>query len=391
MIIDKSIICQSLRGFKEDKKLKLLQNVVHSTSIRTASSTLSSYIVPEKFTYEVKCKDCKVKNQYKTGFCWLFAAQRFMYNRIEQTMSVYYWAFFDKLERCNYAMNCLSKINKSPQESRIVQHLLSSNFLSDGGTWYMFANILKKYGCVAETKFATTFHTKNTNELNAMLRKIMRLFASNNMNRIEANNAILKVLYACLGTPPIDQAIDIYDKLNIDKYRVFINSPMHPLNTNYTVAYQQNLEGSPKGIYTNITICEMKYMVLENIKNNNTVWFASDMGEVDIKSGIMDHDLYDLDLLFDIHTKYDKTDRLIWGESAPVHAMILCGVQLENNMITHWKVLNSWGEDSGKDGFLIMTDKWFEENVYQIVVISDSHVYTEVNKLPPWDPMGMLA
>ena len=391
MNIDKSSLVTMFETFSCDKKLTLLQNVVHSSSIQTASSTFSSYNVPEKLTYEIDCKEYKVKNQHKTGFCWLFAAQNLIYHKTQQTMSVYYWAFFDKLERCNYAMNCLEKTKKTPQDSRLVQHLLSSKFLSDGGTWHMFTNILKKYGGVLEHTFVTTFHTKNTSEINVMLQRILRLFASGNLKRKKANKAILKILYTCFGTPPLINVINLYEDLNMSEYRVFINSPMHKVNMNYTVLFQQNIQEAEDPIYVNISIADMKHMALEHIKHKHILWFAADMGQVDLKQGIMDHELYDIDLLFDIDTKMSKSQRLIWGESGPVHAMVLCGAHMQGSTVTHWKVQNSWGEDSGKKGFFIMTDKWFEENVYQIVATSSQHCYPDTMDLPPWDPMGMLA
>lgn len=33
-----------------------------------------------------------------------------------------------------------------------------------------------------------------------------------------------------------------------------------------------------------------------------------------------------------------------------------------------WKVENSWGADSGVGGYLIMTDRWFREYMFRLVV-----------------------
>lgn len=59
---------------------------------------------------------------------------------------------------------------------------------------------------------------------------------------------------------------------------------------------------------------------------------------------------------------------------------------------------NSWGGDSGNKGYILMTDDWFSEFVYEVVV-DKSMVPEAVIKvleetpvvLPPWDPMGALA
>lgn len=59
---------------------------------------------------------------------------------------------------------------------------------------------------------------------------------------------------------------------------------------------------------------------------------------------------------------------------------------------------NSWGEDRGEKGYLIMTSDWFKEFVFEVVV-DKSIVPKEVLQvfeqnpivLPAWDPMGTLA
>ena len=67
-------------------------------------------------------------------------------------------------------------------------------------------------------------------------------------------------------------------------------------------------------------------------------------------------------------------------------------------MYTKWRIENSWGSDCGKEGFLLMTDEWFSEFVYEVVVDKKfvSAEVLDVMKqeamvLPPWDPMGSLA
>ena len=57
-----------------------------------------------------------------------------------------------------------------------------------------------------------------------------------------------------------------------------------------------------------------------------------------------------------------------------------------------------WGKEPGKDGYYVMTDDWFSEYTYQIVV-NRKYLSEEILKayesdpieLEPWDPMGSLA
>ena len=116
----------------------------------------------------------------------------------------------------------------------------------------------------------------------------------------------------------------------------------------------------------------------------------------------MDLDARDVDGLLGLpmESGMNKAERLDYGESLMTHAMVLEGVRLDSEgKPTLWKVENSWGKDHGRDGFDTMSDAWFSEYVYQVVVdkkyLTDDerHTYeTEDPKvLAPWDPMGSLA
>ena len=65
----------------------------------------------------------------------------------------------------------------------------------------------------------------------------------------------------------------------------------------------------------------------------------------------------------------DKAQRLDYGQSLMTHAMVFQGVNLDDNgKPNRWRVENSWGKDAGVDGYYIMSDAWFDEYMYQVVV-----------------------
>jgi bleomycin hydrolase len=114
----------------------------------------------------------------------------------------------------------------------------------------------------------------------------------------------------------------------------------------------------------------------------------------------MDMDLFDYDSFYDLRFGMDKAARLEYGDSQMTHAMLFTGVDLNaNNEPTKWRVENSWGNKGGDKGYHIMTDKWFDEYNYEVVVhksclpaeLLELFLKEDAIHLDPWDPMGALA
>ena len=143
-----------------------------------------------------------------------------------------------------------------------------------------------------------------------------------------------------------------------------------------------------------------KKLAIAQMQAGETVWFGCDVGQVsNRKDGLLTLDAYDFETALDIQFTQDKASRLDYAESLMTHAMVLTGVDLdENGAPTKWKVENSWGKDVGKEGYFVASDAWMDEYTYQIVVRKDlltpeelAAYNAEPQILLPWDPMGALA
>ncbi len=390
-----------LNELSDSREGRILQNCMHNNSLKSISCRLNAYNIPSEFTIDLSCKDTKTQDQKKTGFCWLYAAKRVIKQRFDIDISVPYLAFFDKIERVNAIMHFMDKLSSDPQKSREVNSLFS--LISDGGTWHMFLNIVKKYGVVPESEFMHTFHTENTTDINAIIKKILCSYGAGKISQhTNVLVTVIKLLYCSFGKPPSNFVYkgrnttpkEFGNQLNsLFEACTFINSPMHELNKNYSVKRQQNVLNGLVSNYKNISIDLLKKIVIQELKEGNLVWFACDMSNCDLSEGkgVMDSNLYEINLLLNTTIDSEKATKTIWTESAPVHAMIFCGVYIKDEKPVYWKVENSWGRDSGKNGFITMSDKWFEENVFQIVSSKSDIKFEETITLPPWDPMGILA
>lgn len=117
------------------------------------------------------------------------------------------------------------------------------------------------------------------------------------------------------------------------------------------------------------------------------------------EEGILDLSVYEPGLLFGTDFPMTKSERLDYGQSLLTHAMVFEGVNLdENGKPNRWRVENSWGKDVGRDGYFVMSDAWFDEYLYQVVVNRKYLTAEELAEyeaepitLEPWDPMGSLA
>ena len=64
----------------------------------------------------------------------------------------------------------------------------------------------------------------------------------------------------------------------------------------------------------------------------------------------------------------DKKTKLEYGDSVMTHAMLITAVDIKDNIPMKCRVENSWGDKGGDKGYLLMTDDWFSEYTYEVVI-----------------------
>lgn len=141
--------------------------------------------------------------------------------------------------------------------------------------------------------------------------------------------------------------------------------------------------------------------VISGIKSNTPLFFGCDVGkQSSTPLGIMDTNLFNLQAAYGFSLNMSKADRLRTGETAMTHAMVITAVHLDNKgRPLKYKVENSWSDTAGEKGWFMMTNTWFKENVFQVVIprcCTEKKWLDVLDKGEPivldsWDPMGTLA
>jgi bleomycin hydrolase len=107
--------------------------------------------------------------------------------------------------------------------------------------------------------------------------------------------------------------------------------------------------------------------VVKSIKAGYAVFFGCDVGKFSHSaSGLMSTELFDYEAAFGTKLGLSKAERLDMGESMMTHAMVITGVSLDDaGKVQRYRVENSWGEDIGDRGYMVMSDAWFDQYTYQ--------------------------
>ena len=177
---------------------------------------------------------------------------------------------------------------------------------------------------------------------------------------------------------------------------MLMNDPTRKYYRCYEIDYDRHSYDGRNWTYVNLPVEEIKQMAVASIKDSTMMYFSCDVGKfLDSKRGLLDVDNYDYGALMGTTFGMDKRQRVESFASGSSHAMTLMAVDLDaEGRPRKWMVENSWGAASGYRGHLILTDRWFDEYMFRLVVerkyvpqrILDILRQRPV-RLPAWDPM----
>ncbi|MDW8726633.1 aminopeptidase C [Streptococcus suis] len=429
-------------NYLANPSLQATENAVSHNGLLKSLETRQSAI-DNDYVFSIDLTKDAVSNQKASGRCWMFAAlNTFRHKLISDfklenfELSQAHTFFWDKYEKSNWFLEQIIATADQEIGSRKVKFLLDTP-QQDGGQWDMVVALFEKYGVVPKSVYPESISSSASRELNQYLNKLLRQDAqilrdllakgaSSKEVQIQKENLLQEIfnfLAVNLGLPPRSFDFAYRDKdnvyhrdtnvtpqafyekyvgLKLSDYVSIINAPTSdkPYNKSYTIELLGNVVGAPAVRYLNVEMNRFKELAIAQLKAGESVWFGSDVGQSSNRqTGIMATNTYDFSSGLGIHFHQDKAGRLDYSESLMTHAMVLTGVDLDDNeQPLKWKVENSWGDKVGDKGYFVASDSWMDEYTYQIVVRKEFLTQEELaayqaqpQVLAPWDPMGALA
>ena len=401
-------IKQSYQGTSTDKAIR---NAISNNDIRKLALNQDNMKGMDTH-FSVKVNSKGITDQKSSGRCWLFTGLNVMrakaidkYNLGSFEFSQTYPFFFDQLEKANLFLQGIIDTSDKPMNDKMVEWLFR-NPLSDGGTFTGVADIVSKYGLVPKSAMPETNSSENTARMAALISLKLKEYALQ-LRDLAAKGAtpaalekektamlgtVYRMLVLNLGVPPTEfdyvrtdakgnpvetehhtpmSFLDKYgDKQLLTDYIMLMNDPSREYYKCYEIDYDRHRYDGRNWTYVNLPVEDIKQMAVASLKDSTMMYFSCDVGKfLNSERGLLDVKNYDYESLMGTTFGMNKKQRIQTFSSGSSHAMTLMAVDLDKKgKPVKWMVENSWGADSGYKGHLIMTDDWFDEYMFRLVV-----------------------
>ena len=415
---------------------KAIHNALSNGSVATLA--LNPDCQKEKSTYFSNSVPSKgITDQNSSGRCWLFTGMNVLRAKMinEQKLNSFelsqnYLFFYDQLEKSNLFLQAIIDTRKKPMDDQTVMWLFQ-NPLSDGGTFTGVADLVAKYGVVPSGVMPDNYTAKNTSQFTTFLKRKLREDALALRTDAKASDKVLqtkkeaflseiyKMLVLGLGEPvteftwaPKDEKgkyistpktytpQSFYKEfINLDlqnDYIMLMNDPSREYWKTYEIQYDRHTYDGHNWLYLNLPMDDIKEAAIASIKDSTMMYFSCDVSKfLNRSTGFSDLNNYNYEDIFGVKFGMDKAQRIKSFDSGSTHAMTLKAVDLDaNGKAVKWEVENSWGASSGHQGHIIMTDEWFDNYMFRLV-INKKYATEKILKaaqqkptiLPCWDPM----
>ena len=407
-----------------------LANAIAANSIDNLAQNRNNAAELDTY-FSVETPKQTITDQKSSGRCWMFSgmnvlranfAKRTDSLRVEFSQA--YLFFYDQLEKANLFLQGVIDTGKKPIDDQRVQFFFK-NPINDGGTFCGVADLTEKYGLVPKQVMPESYSSDNTSKMARLissrlredglkLRKMVaegKKAADIEKAKTEMLATVYRMLALTIGQPPTQftyahrnkdgKAVGepktytpqeffkevVGDKLN-GTFIMVMNDPRRPYYKTYEVELDRHTYDGHNWKYLNLPMDDIEQMAIASLKDGRKLYSSYDVGKMlDRKRGYGDTENFDYGSLMGTTFGMNKAERISTFDSGSTHAMTLTAVDLDaNGKAKKWKVENSWGASWGQQGCMIMSDRWFREYMFRLVV-DKKYVSEELLKLNEQKPV----
>lgn len=392
---------------------KALANAIASNSIDDLAKNGRALVgLDDHFSVTTPAQS--IHNQKSSGRCWMFSGLNVLRSNFalahkdgrKVEFSHAYLFFWDQLEKSNLMLQGVIDCADKPLDDPRVQFFFRHP-VSDGGTFCGVADLADKYGLVPMSVMPESYSANNTSRMGRLISSKLREYglelrkmvadkkkpAAINRRKTEMLGVIYRMLSLTLGEPvkeftytfrdakgnPVGETRRFTPKEFYDvtvghalngSFIMVMNDPRRPYYKTYEVDFDRHVYDGQNWKYLNLPMEEVAKLAIAALKDGRKLYSSYDAGkQFDRKSGYSTLDNYDYATLFGTSFGMTKAERIATFDSGSTHAMTLSAVDLDSaGKPVKWMVENSWGADSGHKGCVIMTNDWFNEYMFRLVV-----------------------
>lgn len=392
---------------------KALFNAVASNRIDNLAKNFSNRNTFDTH-FSVETTKQSIHDQKSSGRCWMFSSfnvfradfARHRADSLSVEFSHDYLFFYDQLEKANLMLQGVIDNAKKPMDDVRVQFFFK-NPLNDGGTFCGAADLAPKYGLVPKSVQPETFSAENTSKISSLISSKLREYGLElrkmvadgkkaqaiDARKTEMLSTVYRMLAMALGEPvkeftyqfrnrcgePVGEPrrytpLEFYNETVGHKlagtFIMVMNDPRRPYHKTYEVEYDRHVYDGTNWKYLNLPMEDIAKLAIASLKDGKKMYSSYDVGkQFDRELGYLDTENFDYASLFSTTFPMNKADRIATFDSGSTHAMTLVAVDLDKDgNPLKWKVENSWGPNNGAQGCLIMSNRWFNEYMFRLVV-----------------------
>ena len=403
--ITQDMLNQIKSSYKHTPADKAIYNAMAETSIAVLAKNHENLAnFDTNFTNKVVSHG--ITDQQQSGRCWLFTGLNVLraqmmakYDLDEMEFSQNYCFFYDQLEKANLFLQGIIDTREKPMDDKMVEWLFR-NPISDGGQFTGISDVIGKYGVVPSSVMPETYSSENTSQIARLVGLKLREFglqlrdeaakgvkvSALEAKKTEMLSTVYRMLALAFGEPverftwtmngetkeytPQSFYQEYLGNDLTNNYVMLMNDPSREYYKCYEIDFDRHVYDGKNWTYVNLPVEDIKAMAIESIKDSTMMYFSCDVAKfLDSKRGTLDLKNFDYESLMGTTFGMNKKQRVQVFASGSSHAMTLMAVDLDKDgKPKKWMVENSWGAEAGYKGHLIMTDEWFDEYMFRLVV-----------------------